>query len=113
VIANYRVWLDFFGNPHVRATPGLKQAIDSQSPMSFPLPGLPGVIGFSDCQTLPNNVAVVGCRNAPSVALIDGPTESALYRKESMGGETDYMTHWLQPLLTVPGSIRKITGVHA
>jgi hypothetical protein len=111
VIANFAVWADYVSNPHTHTAPGLRQSIESQSVMSFPL--LPGITGFCDSQTLPNDVAIIGCRFAPSVALVDGPVESALYRDESAGGEAYYFTHWLQPILALPDTIRKITGVHA
>jgi hypothetical protein len=111
VLANFGVWADYVSNPHTHTMPGLRQSIESQSVTSFPL--LPGITGFCDSQMLPSDVAIIGCRFAPSVALVDGPVQSASYRDESAGGEAYYFTHWLQPILALPDTIRRITGVHA
>lgn len=112
IAAHARVWLDFFSNPFVRGVPGLKQALESESALTFPVPGLPGVTGFS-ARVLTNTIALVGSTKAPALAFGNGPTENGAYRGESGGYDAWIIRQWLQPKLVKPDAIRQLTGVHA
>ncbi len=111
VAAHPLVWGNFFGNKFVKgqllgaAYPDLTKA------GGFPIPGLPGVTGYSDF-ALTNTIAIVGARNAACV-LGAGPTEAAKYRNERAGYDAYIIRQWLQPQLILAQAIRKITGVHA
>jgi len=112
IAAHARVWLDFFSNPFVRGVPGLKQAIESESVMSFPVPGLPGVTGFSD-RVLTNTIALGGSTKAPALAFGNGPTENGAYRNEPAGYDAWIIRQWLEVKLVKADAIRRLTGVHA
>ena len=110
--AHPRAWLDFFSNPFVRGVPGLKQALESESSMSFPVPGLPGVTGFS-ARVLTNTICLVGSTRAPALVFGNGPTEGAMYRGETGGYNAWIIRQYLEPKLVKADAIRRLTGVHA
>jgi len=109
IAAHSLVWADFLSNPFVRGT-----LVGVQFPAGdvFPVPGLPGVTGYSD-DALTNTVAIVGSRRGRALILGDGPTEAAQYRNEPAGYDAYIIRQWLEPKLPVAGAIRKLTGVHA
>ena len=109
IAAHPLVWGDFLSNPYVRGT---LQGVQYPSGKVFPVPGLPGVIGYSD-SALTSTVAIVGSKAAPAAVLGDGPVEAAQYRNEPAGYDAYIIRQWLQPKLTLTGAIRKLTGVHA
>ena len=102
-------WGDFFSNPFVRGT-----LVGVQMPAGrvFPVPGLPGVTGYSDNAIL-NTICFVGSRAAPAIVLGDGPTEAARYRDEKAGYDAYIIRQWLEPKLVLSDAIRELTGVHA
>jgi hypothetical protein len=100
-------WGDFLSNPYVRGT---LQGVQYPSGRVFPVPGLPGVTGYSS-SLMTSTLAVVGSRDA--LVFGEGPTEAAQYRNEAAGYTAYVVRQWLQPRLVVQGAIRRITGVHA
>lgn len=109
VAAHPLVWGDFLSNPFVRGT---LQGVQWPSGKVFPVPGLPGVTGYSD-SALTNTIAIVGSRAAPAIVFGEGPTEAAQYRNEPAGYDAYIIRQWLQPKIVLTGAIRKLTGVHA
>jgi hypothetical protein len=107
VAANPRGWLDFFGNSHVKGT-----SQDTRMPedASFPIPGLPGVRGYSD-RSITATVAVVGTKQG--VVLVDGPVQAAKFEVYSRDAVGYLATQWLQPKLVLDDGIRVLTGIHA
>jgi hypothetical protein len=103
------VWGDFFSNPFVKGT-----LVGVQMPAGrvFPVPGLPGVTGYSDNAIL-NTICFVGSRAAPAIVFGDGPTEAARYRDEKAGYDAYIIRQWLEPKLVLGDAIRELTGVHA
>jgi hypothetical protein len=96
------VWGDFFSNPFVRGT-----LVGVQMPAGriFPVPGLPGVTGYSDNAIL-NTICFMGSRAAPALVLGEGPTEAARYRDEKAGYDAYSIRQWLQPQLVLSDAIR-------
>jgi len=103
------VWGDFFSNPFVRGT---LVGVKMPAGRVFPVPGLPGVTGYSDNAIL-NTICFVGSRAAPALVLGEGPTEAARYRDEKAGYDAYIIRQWLQPQLVLSDAIRELTGVHA
>jgi len=103
------VWADFLSNPFVRGT---LRGMAWPAGKTFPVPGLPGVTGYSD-SALTNTICLVGSLSAPALVLGDGPTEAARYRNEPAGYTAFIIRQWLQPKLVLSGALRKLTGVHA
>ena len=109
IAADPLVWADFLSNSFVRGT---MRGVQYPAGKVFPVPGLPGVTGYSD-GALPNTVAYVGSRSAPAVVFGEGPTEAARYRDEKSGYDAYIIRSWLQPELVQSDAIRELTGVHA
>lgn len=109
IAAHPLVWSDFISNPFVKGT-----LVGVQMPGGnvFPVPGLPGVIGYSDA-VLTSTKAIVGSKRGSAVILGDGPTEAAQYRNEPAGFDAYIIRQWLEPKLCLAGAIRVLTGVHA
>lgn len=109
IAAHPLVWGDYLSNPFVRGT-----LVGVQFPAGniFPVPGLPGITGYSD-SGLTSTIAIVGSRKASALILGEGPTEAAQYRNEPAGYDAYIIRQWLQPKLCLTGAIRKLTGVHA
>lgn len=109
IAAHSAVWSDFISNPFVKGT-----LIGVQMPVGyvFPVPGLPGVTGYSD-DALTSTKAIVGSRKANACLLGDGPTEAEQYRNAKAGYDAYIIRQWLQPEICVAGAIRVLTGVHA
>ena len=103
------VWADFLSNDYVKGT---LQGVQYPAGKVFPVPGLPGVTGYSD-GALPDTVAYVGSRSAPAVVFGEGPVEAARYRDEKAGYDAYVIRQWLQPELVLSDAIREFTGVHA
>jgi hypothetical protein len=109
VAADPLVWADFLSNPFVKGT---MRGVQYPAGRVFPVPGLPGVTGYSD-GALPDTVAYVGSRAAPALVFGEGPTEAARYRDEKAGYDAYVIRQWLQPELVLGDAIRELTGVHA
>jgi len=108
IAAHPLVWGDFLSNPFVRGT---IQGIQFPAGRVFPVPGLPGITGYSD-SSLTNTSAFVGSSSAPALVLGDGPTEAARYRNEVSGYDAYIIRQWLQPKLVLSDAICELTGVH-
>jgi hypothetical protein len=102
-------WGDYLSNPFVR---GSLQGVQLPAGRIFPVPGLPGVTGYSDNQ-LTNTVAYVGSGAAPAIVLGEGPTEAARYRDEKAGFDAYIIRQWMEPKLVITDAVRELTGVHA
>jgi len=109
IAADPLAWGDFLSNPFVRGT---LQGVQYPAGKVFPVPGLPGVTGYSD-GALVDTSAFVGSSLAPAVVLGDGPTEAARYRDEKSGYDAYLIRQWLEPKLVLSDAIRELTGVHA
>lgn len=109
IAAHPLVWGDFLSNPFVRGT---LQGVQWPSSKVFPVPGLPGVTGYSD-SALTSTLAIVGSRAAPALVFGEGPVEAAQYRNEPAGYDAYIIRQWLQPEIVLSGAIRRLTGVHA
>jgi hypothetical protein len=71
---------------------------------------LPGVREYSS-SAFTSGVALLASRTAPSLCFIRGPVETELYRLELAGGWGYIARDWFTVKLTVPESIRKLTGL--
>ena len=108
IAADPLVWADFLSNPFVKGT---MRGVQYPAGKVFPVPGLPGVTGYSD-GALPDTVAYVGGKAAPALVFGEGPVEAARYRDEKAGYDAYIIRQWLQPDLVLSDAIREITGVH-
>jgi hypothetical protein len=109
IAADPLIWADFFSNDYVKGT---MQGVQYPGGKVFPVPGLPGITGYSD-GALTDTVAYVGSKAAPSLVFGEGPTEAARYRDEKSGYDAYIIRQWLQPQLVLGDAIRELTGVHA
>jgi len=109
IVAHPLVWGDFFSNDDVKGT-----LVGQKMPGGkvFPVPGLPGVTGYSDHVCLNTSVFVVSTR-APALVFGEGPMEAARYRDEKAGYDAYIIRQWLEPKLVLGDAIRELTGVHA
>jgi hypothetical protein len=105
-------WAPFFGNSYVKGLMAGAAYPDLSQGGGFPLPGLPGVTGFSDFFITPTTSCYV-LDPAAAIILGSGPTEAARYRNEAAGYDAFIMRQWLQPLTGVTTAIEEITNVHA
>ena len=109
IVAHPLVWGDFFSNDDVKGT-----LVGQKMPgaRTFPVPGLPGVTGYSEFACLNTSAFVLSTR-APALVLGEGPTEAARYRDEKAGYDAYIIRQWLEPKLVLGDAIRELTGVHA
>jgi hypothetical protein len=109
IVAHPLVWGDFFSNDDVKGT-----LVGQRMPgaRTFPVPGLPGVTGYSEHACLNTSAFVLSTR-APALVLGEGPTEAARYRDEKAGYDAYIIRQWLEPKLVLSDAIRELTGVHA
>jgi hypothetical protein len=105
-------WAPFFGNSYVKGLMAGAAYPDLSKGGGFPIPGLPGVTGFSDFFILPTTSCYV-LDPAAAIILGSGPTEAARYRNEAAGYDAFIMRQWLQPQTGVTTAIEEITNVHA
>ena len=109
IVAHPLVWGDFFSNDDVKGTLVGQKMPDGRV---FPVPGLPGVTGYSEHAVLNTSAFVLSTR-APALLLGEGPTEAARYRDEKAGYDAYIIRQWLEPKLVLGDAIRELTGVHA
>jgi len=109
IVAHPLVWGDFFSNDDVKGTLVGQKMPDGRV---FPVPGLPGVTGYSEHAVLNTSTFVLSTR-APALLLGEGPTEAARYRDEKAGYDAYIIRQWLEPKLVLSDAIRELTGVHA
>ena len=109
IVAHPLVWGDFFSNDDVKGT-----LVGQKMPGGrvFPVPGLPGVTGYSEHAVLNTSAFVLSTR-APALVLGEGPTEAARYRDEKAGYDAYIIRQWLEPKLVLSDAVRELTGVHA
>ena len=109
IAAHPLVWGKFFGNTYVKGQLAGTVYPDLTRGGGFPVPGLPGVTGFSDF-VLTNTAAVVGGRNYAAV-LGAGPTSAVKYRDEDIDADIYMIRQWLEPKIVVSNAVRELTGV--
>ncbi len=103
-------WGTFFGNDFVKGQLAGAVYPDFTQGGGFPVPGLPGVMGFSDFALLPaTSCYVLDTQNA--LILGSGPFEGARYRNEQAGYDAYIMRQWLQPLIGTTAALIEITNV--
>jgi hypothetical protein len=105
-------WSAFFGNDFVKGQLAGAVYPDLSKGGGFPIPGLPGVTGYSDFFILPTTSCYV-LDPVSAIILGSGPTEAARYRNEAAGYDAFIMRQWLQPQTGVTTAIEEITNVHA
>jgi hypothetical protein len=109
-------WAAFFGNDFVKGQFAGAVLPDFTRGGGFPVPGLPGITGFSDYFLTPATSCYV-LDVVSGMVLGSGPTEAARYRNEEAGYDAYIMRQWLQPqpvLTTSPlvsiGEIENVTS---
>lgn len=103
-------WSAFFGNDFVKGQLAGAVYPDFTRGGGFPIPGLPGVTGFSDFFLTPATSAYV-LDQVSGMILGAGPTEAARWRNEQAGYDAFIMRQWLQPLPGIVDAMGAISGV--
>ncbi len=112
VVAHPTGWSAFFGNDFVKGQLAGAVYPDLSKGGGFPIPGLPGVTGYSDFFMTPTTSAYV-LDTVSGVILGAGPTEAARYRNEEAGYDAFIMRQWLQPQIGVAAAIAELEGIHS
>jgi hypothetical protein len=105
-------WSAFFGNDYVKGQLAGAVYPDFTQGGGFQIPGLPGVMGYSDFFITPTTSCYV-LDPVSAMILGSGPTEAARYRNEAAGYDAYIMRQYLQPQTGVTTAINEITNVHA
>ena len=112
IVAHPTGWAAFFGNDFVKGQLAGAVYPDLSKGGGFPVPGLPGVTGYSDFFMTPTTSAYV-LDTVSGVILGAGPTEAARYRNEEAGYDAFIMRQWLQPQIGVAAAIAELEGIHS
>ena len=111
VAAQPKVWAAFFGNDFVKGQFAGMVMPDFTQGGGFPIPGLPGMMGFSDFFMTPATSCYI-LDQVSGMILGSGPTEAARYRNEAAGYDAYIIRQYLQPQDSgVLHTIEEVTGV--
>ena len=106
-------WSAFFGNDYVKGMLAGAVYPDFTQGGGFPIPGLPGMMGFSDFFLTPATSCYV-LDQASGMILGSGPTEAARYRNEQADYDAYIMRQYLQPqpsgVTATMGEIENVTA---
>jgi hypothetical protein len=109
ITSHDKVWRTYSQSTYVK---GVLQAIPlpdmSVAKILTAIPGLPGLTWYIDNEHT-NTIATIFDRNA--VAMLQGPVRTEQYRLSREGIDGWIYRDWNLPIITVPGRIRKLTGV--
>jgi hypothetical protein len=104
-------WSAFFGNDFVKGQLAGAVYPDFTQGGGFPIPGLPGMMGYSDFFMTPATSCYV-MDQVSGIVLGAGPTEAARYRNEAAGYDAYIMRQYLQPQsVGLTTTIQEVTGV--
>jgi hypothetical protein len=110
LVCNPEAWAGFWANTYVKGFLGGQMNPDYTKSGGFPIPGFPGVTGWSDPWVTDDEAYFL--QRDKSIILGVGPTEAAAYRNEIAGYDAYILRQWLQPLIAHPQASRQLTGIH-
>jgi hypothetical protein len=111
LVAHPFTWADFWANTYVKGFLTGANYPDFSKIGGFPIPGLPGFMGYSSPWVTATEAYVLQKDKAIILGL--GPTEAASYRNEPSGYDAYILRQWLQPQRTHTEASRRLTGVNA